>query len=78
MIPGDDSTPLETSTPATPSVLTASLTFEGVKPPANNTGHPSNLLASDQSKVLPVPPPLLPGNLESSNKPIALLENFFT
>ena len=55
--PGDDSTPLATSTAYGRTARTAAATFSGVRPPARMTGATSETpSASDQSKGSPLPP----------------------
>src|ERR1017187_1933108 len=56
--PGDDSTPLETSTPNGCTFRTAAATFSGVRPPARNTGLPNFCASTARSQLnfSPVPP----------------------
>src|ERR1700690_53255 len=56
--PGDDSTPLETSTPNGRTLRTAAATFSGVSPPARKTGLPNFFASTARSQLnfSPVPP----------------------
>src|SRR5258706_1234471 len=72
-IPGDASTPLETSTPYGRTRRTASATFSGVSPPARKIGLPilPASRARSQLNVSPVPPALPVENASSSHASVS-------
>src|SRR5690606_1481311 len=70
LIPGADSTPLETSTPQGSAVVTASNTLPGFSPPASIAGWVRSCGSSAQSNARPLPPGS-PRRLPSKMKPAA-------